>query len=137
MWLRKDPRGNPELLSAKELHEQAWPFVKEKFRADLDAVLSQYGTVAANGRAVAALEAVVPAAMQGRVSVALLPPGLEVWGTVAADSGEVTRTDEDAPGALELEGFVAAQTLLNGGEVYGVERERMPENAEAAAILRF
>ncbi len=131
------PRGNPEQLGAKELHEQAWPFVEEKFRADLDTVLSQYGTVAANGRAATELEAVVPAAVQGRVSIALLPPGLEVWGVVDENTGEVSRTDENAPGALELEGYVAAQTLLNGGEVYAVEREQMPENAEVAAIFRY
>jgi len=131
------PRGNPERLSATELHEQAWPFVEAKFRADLDAVLSQYGTVAAQGRAAAGLEAVVPAATHARVSVALLPPGLEVWGIVAEDTGAVTFTDQTAAGALELEGFVAAQTLLNGGEVYAVERDEMPENADAAAILRF
>jgi hypothetical protein len=135
--VEEGPRGNPEMLSAKDLHEQTWPYVDAKFRADLEAVLSQYGTVAANGRAVAGLEAVVPAAMHGRVSIALLPPGLEVWGTVAEDTGDVTRTDESAAGALELEGFVATQTLLNGGEVYAVAQEEMPDQAEVAAILRF
>jgi len=131
------PRGNPEMLSAKELHEQAWPFVEEKFRADLDEVLSEYGAQIANGRAIAGLDEVVPAALLRRVQIALLPPGLEVWGTVSHETGAITRTAEDAPGALEIEGLIAAHTFLNGGKIFAVEREQMPEKAEAAAILRF
>ncbi|WP_425525994.1 hypothetical protein [Halotia branconii] len=31
----------------------------------------------------------------------------------------------------------AIQTLLNGGEVYTVEPEQMPESTQAAAIFRY
>ncbi len=131
------PTGNPEALRPEEIHAQAWPFVEERFRAALESVLAQYGALAGTGRTGLGLEEIVPAAAFGRVDSLLLPPDLEVWGTLAPGTNRVTRSADSAPGALELAGFAAVQTLLNGGAVYAVEAEAMPGGAEAVAVFRY
>lgn len=37
----------------------------------------------------------------------------------------------------DLLNTAALQTLLHGGQVFGLQRQDMPEKAEAAALLRF
>jgi hypothetical protein len=131
------PMGNPEALRPEELHAQAWPFVEQRFRAALEGVLAQYGALAGTGRTGLGLEEIVPAAAIGRVESLLLHPDQEVWGTFDTETGRATRGEASVPGALELAGFAAAQTLLNGGALYAVEPGDLPEEAEAVAVFRY
>lgn len=131
------PRGNPEQLSSAQLHAEAWPYVEGHFRKVLDEAVGRYMAQAGTGRTGATLEEVVPAAVAGRVDTLLVVPGLEVWGAWQPEPLRVVRGDAQSEGSLELEGFAAAQTLLNGGTVLAAEAAQMPENAEVAAIYRY
>lgn len=131
------PRGNPEELKPEQLHAEAWPFVEGIFRSALETTLERYGALAGTGRTGSAVEETVQSALEGRVDSLVIPLDTKVWGEWQADEHRVTRHDQQLPDSLELIGFAAAQTVLNGGSVFAVDVSEMPENAEVAAVYRY
>jgi len=45
--------------------------------------------------------------------------------------------EEAKPGDEDLLDLAAVQTLLNGGTVYAVELEKVPDGASLAAVFRY
>ncbi len=144
--VEKGPDGNPELLRADEVHAEAWPFVEEYFRAEIEQAIERYGTLAAQERGSNMFEPIVAAAYTGRVDTLLLRRELELWGLYDAATNSVRRlgdgsapahNDPGAEHALELASFAAGQTLLNGGVVYMLGADELPAGVEALAIYRY
>jgi len=73
--------GNPEELSAKELHEQPWAIVHPLFLAAQKEAAAQYRHLASAGseQASSDLKEVVPAAYHGRVETLFVAVGLQKW----------------------------------------------------------
>lgn len=60
-----------------------------------------------------------------------------MWGDFDPDTMSVDLHPEPEPDDEDLLDFAAIHTLLNGGTVYAVEPEQVPEQAPAAAIFRY
>ena len=129
--------GNPELLSPGELHARAWKLVQHRFLKAQEDALSQYKQLAGTGRTSREIKEIVPAAAQGRVEKLVVAPGVQVWGNYIADRGTVELYGERAAGSEDLMDLAAIQTLLNGGVVYIVEPEAIPDNSSVVALLRY
>jgi hypothetical protein len=131
--------GNPEQLSADELHDQAWPVVEPLISKDRDAAAARYLEAAGRGSgAASSVEDVVRAALEGRVDELFVPVGTQVWGTVDPISHEVTLTGEDdRNSAEELLGRAAVHTVLASGTVHVVAADQVPGPGPAAALLRY
>lgn len=130
--------GNPEELSADELHEQAWAIVHPLFlSAQKEA--AQYRQLAGVGseQASSDLKEVVPAAYHGRVETLFVAVGLQQWGTFDPDTNAVHLHERAEPGDEDLLDLAAVHTLLNGGTVYALEPEKVPDEAPLAAVLRY
>lgn len=130
--------GNFDRARPQELHEKAWELVSTLSGERLGELLTLYGNAAPHGRATAVLERIGPLAVQGRVSELLIAEGARVWGRLDPGSGEVTRHErqQDAHDDDVLDD-IAEAVLLRGGEVWGVDKKRMPDGAPVAAILRW
>ncbi|MEA5601450.1 hypothetical protein [Nostoc sp. UHCC 0252] len=131
--------GNPEILSAQELHEQAWPIVEADFQKSQQAVLEQFHELFGSdtGKASNNLEEVVSAAYYQRVDSLLVAVGQQQWGLFDPSSETVYLHPEKETGDEDLLDFVAAHTLLNGGTVYAVPFEEIPYSTAVAAIYRY
>lgn len=130
--------GNPETLSAKELHRRAWELVEPIFkkaqedaRARLEQELGR-----ADGLASYDLKTVLQAAHQGRVAAIFIPAGRRIWG-VFRESGKVHVHPEMQPDDQDLLDLAAVMTYANGGEVYVVEDGAVPGGGDLAALFRF
>ncbi len=132
--------GNPEKLSMRELHDRAWAIVEPQFRkAETDAI-DRYRAHAGQGKTAAGLEAVLPAAHHGRVDTLLVAAGRQQWGAWVAGSGadgSVVIHDHYEQGDRDLLDVAAAATLKSGGRVFPLAVERIPDGADALAILRY
>ena len=129
--------GNPEELSAKELHRRAWDIVEPRFlRAQTEAA-ERYRQLAETEQASSDLKKVVPAAHYGRVETLFVAVGLQQWGTFDLAINAVQVHPEAEPGDEDLLNCAAIQTLLNGGTVYAVEPEKVPGEALLAAVFRY
>lgn len=129
--------GNPEGLSAEELHGQAWNIVQPYFRKARDEAMAQYRQVATTKKSSCDVKAIVRSAYYGRVELLFAAIGLQGWGTFDLAANTVHLRDEAEPGDSDLLDFAAIHTLLNGGTVYGVEPDEVPGDAPLAAVFRY
>jgi hypothetical protein len=131
--------GNPDRLSAEELHLHAWELVQPFFdRARQDALM-RYRAAAASGPLWVSSYArvVVPAAYQGRVETLFLTSDRQLSGTFDQEAGALHVYDDHRPGADDLLDATAAQTILHGGSVYTLPAEQVPDGGLLAALLRY
>lgn len=131
--------GNPDGLSAEELHRRAWPLVWPLFSTAREEAASRCRELLAkgDGRAAGSVEAIMPAADSGRVATLFVADDVHLWGTYDPATRTTQVHLDEQPGDDELIDLAAARTLLNRGIVYTVRREEVPGGRPAAAVLRY
>jgi hypothetical protein len=72
--------------------------------------------------------------MQTHLFVAV---GIQVWGHFDPSTNTVHVHQDPEPGDEDLLDLAAIQSILNGGTVYVVEPEQVPDHAPLAALLRY
>jgi hypothetical protein len=129
--------GNPDNLSAQELHRQAWPVVGPCFLEEREMAAKRLRQLADTGGVSDNLAEIVPAAYHGRIDILFIATGLQRWGTFDPAKNKVRLHQDPEPGDQDLADFAAVQVLLHGGSVYAVEAKQMPVGASLAALLRY
>jgi hypothetical protein len=129
--------GNPEEISAKELHQQAWNIMQPRFLLEQKEEAARYRQLADTEKASNELESIVPAAYYARVDTLFVALGVERWGTFDPDSNTIRLHERVERGADDLLDFAAVQTLLNGGTVYALDQDQVPGGAPLAAVFRY
>jgi peptide subunit release factor 1 (eRF1) len=131
--------GNPEGLSAKELHQRAWEMVEPIFRANQREAMKRFERLHGKQSSMASddLVTVVKAAKYGRVDTLFVPLGIQQWGRFDVDNNQVLLEEEPSLENEDLLDFVASQTILNSGQVYALQPEELPGKGDLAAILRY
>lgn len=131
--------GSPEHLRAEELQTLGWPIVEAHFRQEMEQTVAQYQQHASTDLASDDIEAIVMAAVNGRVEKLVLAMDTQVWGQFNHDTGEFVYYQEGHPREdhLPLLDFAAMQTLKNGGAVFALLQTEMPTNSAIAAIFRY
>ena len=129
--------GNPERLSAGELHERTWTIVKPYFQKAQQEAVNRYKEFASSGQASNRIRKIIPAAYHGRIELLFVIPDLQQWGTFNPGTDEIHLHKKEKTGDEDLLEFAAIQTLLNGGTVYMVGAEKMPDTDPLAAVFRY
>jgi hypothetical protein len=131
--------GNPDLLSADELHKSAWDIVSPHFQTAREEAVAHYWQLAgqASEQVADTLKKIVPAAFNGRIETLFIASGVQHWGIFNPDTNEIDLHDQMDSGDESLLDLAAVQTYLKGGTVYAVEPEKVPGGTYAAAVLRY
>jgi hypothetical protein len=131
--------GNPDELSAKELHQLAWDVVEPIFSAAQQEAISSYEEQAGMGSDKASndIQEVVLAAFYGRVEKLFVASDLQRWGDFDAQGNIVVEHEEFQSGDQDLLDLAALHTINNGGTVYTCPLEQVPGGGELAAIFRY
>jgi hypothetical protein len=130
--------GNPDGLRAEELHQKALPIVRPVLEQNQRDDARRYRELAGKGYTAAGVQSVVPAAAFGRVAALFVALDERCPGVFDETNNQVTVATDDDPAAEDLLDLAAVETIKNGGRVYAVKRDRMPEeHASVAAILRY
>jgi len=129
--------GNPERLSAGELHELTWTIVKPYFQKAQQEAVNRYKEFVRSGQASNHIRKIVPAAYHGRIELLFVISDLQQWGTFDPGTDEIHLHKKEKTGDEDLLEFAAIQTLLNGGTVYMVGAEKMPDTDPLAAVFRY
>ena len=131
--------GNPDDLTAADMHKQAWKIVKPIFSIDQRQALARYQELSGSGSKLASnsLKLIIPAAHYGRVDTLFVALGAQLWGNFDAPKNILEQHQKFRPGDQDLLDLAAVQTLLNGGVVYALETQMMPDDAPLAAIFRY
>ncbi len=131
--------GNPENLQPEELHEQALKLVEPLFEQEQQKAMEHYQELAGSdtGKASHDLKEIVSSAYFQRVDSLFVAVGEQKWGHFKPDTNTVDLHDEAQADDQDLLDFAAIHTILNGGKVYAVEPDKVPDNVPIAAIFRY
>lgn len=131
--------GNPDLLAAEELQQQAWNLIAPQLQeAELQArALFQQLEGTGDERAAYGLEGILPAALYRRVATLFVPAAGACWGTFDEEANRLELHVEPRPGDEDLLDFAVYHTLRHAGTVYPLPSEQMPLDAPIAAIYRY
>jgi len=129
--------GNPEGLKGEELHEQAWEILEPHFLKTREEAIVQYKQLAGTNRASNHVEGIVSAAYEGRIETLFVAVDVQRWGVFDPDNHAVDLHAEPIPGDEDLLDFAAAHVFLNGGTVYALKPEEMPEETPVTALFRY
>ncbi|MAT42648.1 MAG: hypothetical protein CL609_09925 [Anaerolineaceae bacterium] len=135
--MAKGVEGNPDDLSAEELHTKAWPLIKPYFMETQNEAFSRYKDLSNTDQVTTNLEKTFLAAYQGRIELVFTVEDYQVWGNYDVDTNKVHIHNEFQAGDEDLLNLVSIYTLKNGGTVFVVDEGTMPAKAPQAAILRF
>ncbi len=129
--------GNPEELRPEELHKKAWHLVQPFFMQVQEHAAAQYYQLSKTGQATTDVKEVVKAAHQGRVADLFVALGVRVRGSFERSTNTVQIDEGAGIGDEDLLDRAAIQTILNGGTVYAVEPEQVPDHGLLAAVFRY
>ncbi len=126
--------GNAQQMNKKELREKSWKLVEKHLHDYLKDVKDRYLELKAGDKTSSELEDIVEASHYSKIDTLLLNKNAEKAGVFLEDENEIKLMDNKD---YDLYNFAAVQTIKNGGDVYALEKEEMPENADILAIYRY
>ena len=109
------------------------------FLQEQQEAIDHYKELTATGRTSTDIKEVVSAAYYGRVEQLFVAVGVQQWGIFnpGISTATVDIHSEAELGDEDLLDAAATHTLLNGGTVYAVEPEKVPNQALLAAVFRY
>ncbi|WP_071188593.1 hypothetical protein [Trichormus sp. NMC-1] len=137
--LAESINGNPETINLGQLHDEAWRIVAPSFQENKKAAIELYQRFAGegNGKASSDIKEIIPATYYQRVDSLFVSVGEQKWGKFDSETTTVDLHTEAEPDDEDMLDFAAVHTLLNGGRVYTLESDKMPNGATVAAIFRY
>jgi hypothetical protein len=134
---KEESVGNCDRLSAKRIHQRAWPIVAPLFHLEREVAAAKFLRLAGTGKASANLQEILPAAQEGRVESLFVDVHALQWGRFDPNSSAVEFHEAPQSRDDDLLDLAAAKTLLSRGAVYAVERGQVPGGDMAAAVFRY
>lgn len=128
---------NPENLKPEELQAQAWSIVEPYFLQTQQQAIAHYHELTGTGKTSTDLKEAISGAYYGRVEQLFVAVGIQEWGNFDPQANELKIHADAEPGDEDLLNSAAIQTLLNGGAVYAVEPDQVPDQASLAAVFRY
>ena len=131
--------GNPEFMNVEQLHNQGWQIVNPLFQKNQKIAIELYQQLAGEGweKATSDLQKIIPAAYYQRINCLFVAIDQQEWGKFELENSTVDLHTQPEPEDEDMLDFAAVHTLLNGGKVYTLKSEEMPNGAKVAAILRY
>lgn len=132
--------GNAEGISPEDLRDKAWEIVEPVFLEDRRRAAGRYGDLLGTGRSTSRINEILPAVHDGRVDTLFVARGVRLWGTYDPQGREVRlapEQDRQSNGHEDLLDLAAVQTFVNGGTVFAVDQQDVPDGQAVAAIFRY
>jgi hypothetical protein len=127
-------KGNPEHLSARELHDRAWPLVAPIFKARTLKAIARCRQLAGTGRTANELAEVLMAAHRGELESLFVVAGREIWGRFDPVTGYVEEHAIRESTSEELVNLAATDALKHGRVVEVVEPDGAFENVAVTGV---
>ncbi|MCC5789603.1 MAG: hypothetical protein JJT75_08205 [Opitutales bacterium] len=134
--------GAPENKRLEELHGEAVALLEPQWEKALQEQVERFRNHAlagetGDGKVADQVEALLPAAYQGRVDTLIYHPTAQIWGKFDPQSGEIDPGPRDENGNIDLIELAALHTLKHGGSVHLDGQGVLPSEFAMAAVLRF
>lgn len=133
--LKDNLSGNAQQMSKKELSEKSWNLVKSKFNDYLEEIKTKYSELKAKNKTANDLEKIVKSAPYSKIKTLILNKKAEKKGFFIQAKNEIKVLNNKKD--YDLYNFAALETIKNGGQVYSLKKEQMPENEDIIAFYRY
>lgn len=131
--------GNPNNLTAAELHGKSLRIVRPLFSSFLEAARNRYKELATlnSEQASSDLKTILGASFSGRVDILFASIGFRIWGTYDPQTSAIAISPKPRLGYVDLLDLASAYTLINGGTVHALDPRKMPDRSPISAIYRY
>jgi hypothetical protein len=120
------------------LHERAWKLIEPHFTEHRNTIRKKFSLYLSKNKAYTQIEDIIRASIEGRIKVLFLQNRQTFYGRYNPDDRKTEPLDKENPASADLLNTAVINTLLNGGEAYLMEPEKMPvKNTVMNAILRY
>ena len=133
--LEENLSGNAKQLNKKDLREKSWEIVEGHLHDYLKEVKSRYLEMKSGDKTSSKLEDIIEAAHYSKIDTLLLNKNAEQAGVYVEAENEIKVMGNNKD--YDLYNFAAVQTIKNGGDVYSLAKEEMPEDEDILAIYRY
>jgi hypothetical protein len=137
--LENNIEGNPDDASPDSIKNSACNIASEYFYKQLDEINRMYHDLKGTGKTSTQLEDIVSASVFSRVENLLIKKNISQYGTFDAEENKVILATEGngEKDTYELYNFAAINSIENGGQVYVLDEDQMPDGEDIIAIYRF
>lgn len=129
--------GSLEHADEAQLYRQAREMMEPYFRERLNKAKEAYGNQSATTLTSTVAEEIIPAAFYSRISQLFVQNGAEIWGTFDEKLNHLFIHNDQQNNDDSLLDKAVLKTFMNGGEVFMLEKDEMPNGAEIAALMRY
>ncbi len=129
--------GNPDPKTDEEVKDEGWEIIKSYFLEDMYNDISRYSDLIGSDKQTDNLSQIVEGAYYGKVDSLFVTIGEQSWGWFDQDKDTVHHSSKKQNGEHDLINAAAIKTLSQGGNVYALEKEDMPQTSTVAAIFRY
>lgn len=134
--LKESLEGNPDECTPDLFHKNSLPIATDYFHKQLDSARQAYHDLKGTGKTSTQLEDIVSAAYFSRVDQLFIRDNVFQSGQFDPVENRVLLTPEDNKD-YDLYNYAAIKTISNGGQVYVLEQENMPDKEDIIAFYRF
>lgn len=127
--------GNAEHLNKKELRERSWNLIEPELNEYLKDIKNKYLELKTSEKASNKMEDIIEAANYGKIDTLLINKKAEKEAAFIAEESKIKNMKNNKD--YDLFNYAAVQTINNGGTVYSLKKEEMPENENILAIYRY
>ncbi|MBK8487128.1 MAG: hypothetical protein KA954_08405 [Chitinophagales bacterium] len=122
-----------------EIHELAWEKMASVFDQKRKDKIALFADEQGTGKTAIGIDEIIPAAINGKVDALFCENISDIFGNYKEENGTITVTQrEEDDNTISLMNVAAVKTFLNGGEVYLLDKEEMPNsNSRINALYRF
>ncbi len=131
--------GNPESVSADQLHEKAWSIVEPVFLESEETEADRFEKLYYQDEDMASddFREVLSGCAYSRVDTLFVPIGEYRWGRFDPDANTIEMHESQQPGDGDLLNYAAVSAYLNGATVHALQPEKMPGGRSIAATFRY
>lgn len=128
---------NPDDQKDEDLRDKGWELIQSYFLQDMYNDIKRFGDLSGSEKQSENLTQIVEAAYYGRVDSLFVPIGEHSWGWFDQERDVVHHSKDQKNGEHDLINMAAIKTLTQSGDVYALEKDKMPNDSSIAAIFRY
>jgi hypothetical protein len=127
--------GNTDFLADGELYQKGKDIIKPYLEKRKQEAIARFDDFEGTDRVSKNMQTIIEAARAGRVWNLFLQSGVDWWGKLNFETGELISHDLAEPGDEEISNLAAIYTIQNRGNVMLIDKN--PSRPAAFAILRY
>ena len=135
--IEKGIYGNPDNMSTEDLQQQAKEIIQSTLESEKAEAIAKYQQLSATDESTDKIIEIIPAAVHGQIDTLFMVADAEIWGKFEAQTNKIDVYSEASDDSIDLLDYAATHTFLQGGKVYTLPADKMPENQSVVAILRY